>query len=1220
MKTYEIKEQGFTLKKAITEGKVSPAEVVDAVVWAHVRKLEIRLNDSLKDSGSLKEAVVFFWDYTSEKPFVIREVEVRDNRITLEQDKTLMLQMQILEIESVRVAVAFRFERSYFCGYVRNNEAKNEELQPIERSICKLAESDEMAFVAYWTESGILSVKNRYGQRFDEEFYRARLSEYYWEIGKLVAYLETPLTIGEAQINMLSVSTNTRCADAVITPENVTDTGLKRIWKLTVDLSDLSAEDSNGYRLLCTLGVHSFEVYFDGETDDDALCKVTLKSGETLDVCVVKEKSGRIILKTGKIYPVMLSVVTAVYNTAPFLAEMINSVLSQDVSELEKLREDYRSDYYQDIFEFILVDDGSTDGSADILDDYAQISDRIRVIHKENGGVSSARNAGIDIARGKYITFPDSDDKLSDNVLQVCFNFFEEHENEICMVTYPLRFFDAQTGDHWTNYRFKKGTRILDLQHEWDNPQYFTNATFFKTAFIKNQIFFDTNLINGEDMKFNYEVMYHNTTMMGLVNTCVYWYRRRSSGEQSAIQQSRSTEKYYIPYITDLLGWLYKEANKVYGKIPKYVQYTVMGQLQWRLRTDGDGKIAKSIIGEDGFREYKRLINELIKQIDIDVLMGQKQLFREHLFYLGKVKTDNHPQRIREGENISYYFEDHFCSEAASCFLQLDFMTIDHGVLRLDGSSANLEPDCENWVLIGNSKRKVEIYEGRNSNKKTLGEVSLYVEPFKVEIPLEAADTETIYFGSTIDGTDVIKTRIVLGKFMPISNSFSKSYYSEGNWTIRLDKNKLSIWNMASLNSIPDFEKEFENQILQKNKGNDSYVQAVEIRRQAINRMAWNKKDKQIWLISDRYRTADDNGEALFEYLAKKKDLPANVYFVIAEDSKDYGRLSKLGKVVVQDSAEHMILHLTADCIISSQADEYIIDPAWRKGDLKNVYKDLYCRKKFIFLQHGITKDDLSAWLNRYNKNIDGFVCAAYKEAQSIRDYDYFYDKQVWLTGFPRYDRLYHNEKKYITVMPTWRKWLMQDFNSAESDSDATKVKDDITDTEFFQFYNSLLNDTELLNACDKYGYTLCFMPHTNLRKSIKFFDQDKRVLFFDFDKTYRDAFAEADLLITDYSSTAMDFAYLKKPVVYVQFDKERFFSGEHTYQQGYFEYEQDGFGEVVYDRASLVKEMISYMQTGCQLKKKYQERIADFFAYNDRDNCQRVYEKIADLTGIFKV
>lgn len=242
-------------------------------------------------------------------------------------------------------------------------------------------------------------------------------------------------------------------------------------------------------------------------------------------------------------------------------------------------------------------------------------------------------------------------------------------------------------------------------------------------------------------------------------------------------------------------------------------------------------------------------------------------------------------------------------------------------------------------------------------------------------------------------------------------------------------------------------------------------------------------------------------------------------------------------------------------------------------------------------------------------------MCAAHKEAQSILDYKYYYnEEQVWLTGLPRYDRLYHNEKKYIMVMPTWRKWLMQDFDTAESDKDATHVRADLEETDFFRFYSKLLNDEKLLNACEDYGYTLCFMPHTNLRECMDKFCKDDRVKMYDLDKKYRDAFAEANLLITDYSSTAMDFAYLRKPVIYAQFDKEQFFSGEHTYDKGYFEYEEDGFGEVVYELEMLIETIISYMETGCKLKNDYGKRIDDFFAYNDQNNCERVYQKILSL------
>ena len=74
-------------------------------------------------------------------------------------------------------------------------------------------------------------------------------------------------------------------------------------------------------------------------------------------------------------------------------------------------------------------------------------------------------------------------------------------------------------------------------------------------------------------------------------------------------------------------------------------------------------------------------------------------------------------------------------------------------------------------------------------------------------------------------------------------------------------------------------------------------------------------------------------------------------------------------------------------------------------------------------MQHGVTKDDISSWLNKYNKNIKGFITSAKNETKSILDYDFFYEEdRVWETGMPRFDRLEDKRENIITLMPTWRR------------------------------------------------------------------------------------------------------------------------------------------------------------------------------------------------------
>ena len=82
---------------------------------------------------------------------------------------------------------------------------------------------------------------------------------------------------------------------------------------------------------------------------------------------------------------------------------------------------------------------------------------------------------------------------------------------------------------------------------------------------------------------------------------------------------------------------------------------------------------------------------------------------------------------------------------------------------------------------------------------------------------------------------------------------------------------------------------------------------------------------------------------------------------------------------------------------------------------------------------------------------------------------------------------------------------------------------------------------------------------------------------------------------------------------MYTHFDKEEFFRGQ-VYDQGYFDYERDGFGEVEYNLEDTAKRIIEYIQNDCQLKDVYRKRIDKFFAFNDRNNCQRIYDEIIKL------
>lgn len=112
-----------------------------------------------------------------------------------------------------------------------------------------------------------------------------------------------------------------------------------------------------------------------------------------------------------------LSVVVPVYNTAEYIPHCIDSILSQTMSD----------------FELILVNDGSTDSSAEVVDAYKEKDPRIIAIHKENGGLSDARNTGMRIAQGTYIQFIDGDDYIEPTMFEKCIQKLEETQADIVM-------------------------------------------------------------------------------------------------------------------------------------------------------------------------------------------------------------------------------------------------------------------------------------------------------------------------------------------------------------------------------------------------------------------------------------------------------------------------------------------------------------------------------------------------------------------------------------------------------------------------------------------------------------------------------------------------------------------------------------------------------------------------------------------------------------------
>lgn len=889
-------------------------------------------------------------------------------------------------------------------------------------------------------------------------------------------------------------------------------------------------------------------------------------------------------------YPYKFSIITAVYNVEQFLEEAIDSILNQTLS-------------FERYVQLILIDDGSTDRSGEICDSYKEkYPENIVVIHKENGGVSSARNEGLKLVEGRYVNCLDADDKLSPNTLKNVYEFMVENDEYIDLAAIPVNFFDGKTGPHPLNIRHAKGSRIIWLRNEYQYPLLSSSCTFIKLNAAR-KFFFDENLSLAEDAKYIQQILL-DKMCYGVVENASYEYRRRTGGEQSAIQGSVQKTAFYLNHTEFFELWTIQYCKNKLGYVPYFIQYSLMYDLQWRFLLS---EIPEGVLTSEEERKFRTNLYNILQNIDDKIILDQRNIFIEQKFYALMTKYNKAPDVTFLRNNAFCHYQNTVLFWYSNNLTKIDFLDIQQGTLVVEGYHLvigyNDKDDVktflslnDNYVLCDNSPRELEKFSLNDRIYKGFG--------FSLRVNLPTERRVQVQFYIQLNGALIQRTNIYYGKFCPVNLEFKNSYLYNKQKILICKKDSLIIERCG-----PKKRLEKEIKLLSEIKKSKK----IGSKKALITRTAAHFLKpflrKEVWLISDRVTHAGDNGEALFKYIQQNPIRNVKALFAINKNSADYSKMKAIGKVIPLGGWQYKMYLLVGAKIVSSQGEDYIFRPFL---GIPNYYSDLTYSTKFIFLQHGIIKDDLSRWLNKYNKNIDMFVTSTSAEYNSVLSYPYFYnDKIVKLTGLPRYDFLYHDEKKYITIMPTWRAYLVSDINPHTGERTASPA---FKNSQYYQMYQMLFNDQNLLEKAQEHGYKIRYVAHPNMECTRSLFEMSSDIELVSTTEEYKKIFAESNLIITDYSSVAFDFAYLRKPVIYFQADKDEFFSGNHTYDKGYFEYESDGFGEVLYTEQDLSEKIIEYMSNGCEVKQMYRERIEHTFPFSDQQNCQRVCAEILKL------
>ena len=207
----------------------------------------------------------------------------------------------------------------------------------------------------------------------------------------------------------------------------------------------------------------------------------------------------------------LISIVVPVYNVEKYLKKCIDSIINQTYENLE----------------IILVDDGSTDNSKKICDEYILKDNRIKVIHKENGGLSDARNVGVDKAKGEYIVFIDSDDWIDEKMIEILYYIIKKNNSDISICDYFLAYNEEEQNQK-EEIQFYQFNNIEALKKLYDeNLNIIMTITCCKL--FKKILFSDIKFPKGkihEDEFTTYKLLY-KSKKISYTNEKMYYYRQR---------------------------------------------------------------------------------------------------------------------------------------------------------------------------------------------------------------------------------------------------------------------------------------------------------------------------------------------------------------------------------------------------------------------------------------------------------------------------------------------------------------------------------------------------------------------------------------------------------------------------------------------------------------------------------------------------------------------
>lgn len=429
-------------------------------------------------------------------------------------------------------------------------------------------------------------------------------------------------------------------------------------------------------------------------------------------------------------YKYRFSVVIPIYNVEKYLEETIESVISQDIGFKENIQ-------------LILVNDGSPDSSEDICLRYRELyPENIVYVKQKNGGVSRARNHGMEFIEGKYVNFLDADDKWSPDAFSHVWDFFEKREKRIDLVACPQKFFEAREDNHPLSFKFIEGERIIDILDKYDYVQLHITASFIKAEVLNNYTF-DEEMKYSEDAKFVGEIIL-DKLCYGVTNRAQHYYRKRSD-ESSAVQNKMKNKDWYLVTPRRYSEYLMKKSLEKYGMVIPYIQYTFMYDMQYRVREKNT-----EYLTEQEMKEYHETLHELLQYVDDDIICKPDKIFSEHRIKILSMKygCDVREKMTYHDHWLTFHHLNIFHFNSRSMFVLTEGEVKDEK-LRVSGYLWTPFIEYSKFYFVSGTERiLIEGTPGDFKGAVCFNEVVIKPYVFQLELPAKKYEVQMVYNGT----------------------------------------------------------------------------------------------------------------------------------------------------------------------------------------------------------------------------------------------------------------------------------------------------------------------------------------------------------------------------------------------------------------------------------------------------------------------------------------